>query len=669
MYQQPNLMNTQNWMTTPYGEPLSGITRSGANKFPNPFFDIASEYIPRDLNKIFEWAEYLWVTFGTYRSVARRVVRYFLTELVLEGGSDEEQKKYKDFLDNTLHILQSLAEIGDNYMAYGNVFVSIFFPFDRYLICPKCKTNYKSDVINYKLNFESRKFESKCPKCNYEGAFDRRDRRNPDPSKVSVITWNPKEIQLRIHPISGKTEYYWRVTAEFIKKIKDQNQFYINDTPWSMLEAIMKSRDSETYIKFEPDQIYHMKEGTLAGVPIKGWGIPPTLPNFKLAYYIQILRRYDEAIAMDYIVPFRIIHPEKGTPGVDDPMTTMALNLFVTRMQAIVAGHRRDPTEIAIAPFPVGYQTLGGEAKNLAPKDNLLQAMDELLNAIGYPAELYKGSLSIQAFPVALRLFEKTWGSLVIGYNDLISWMLKKVSRHFMWGDIDGRLRSVTLADDIERKAMNIQLAAGQDVSKTTAYMPLGIDWSEEQRRIVEEQRMLQDLQREAMEEQESAQLQGGGAPSQPGQTTPPGGDPGATPGDVYEQAKQTAQQLLFQTPENLRRGELIKIKQSNPTLHALVLQQMDQLRQEMARQGGAQMMQQQRQAGAGQGGQGMISQATLFGKKYDELPSALLVRLEITEQICDYSRNDLKKLAFDAVKNPYAKDAFTFILRAIRGG
>ena len=34
-----------------------------------------------------------------------------------------------------------------------------------------------------------------------------------------------------------------------------------------------------------------------------------------------------------------------------------------------------------------------------------------------------------------------------------------------------------------------------------------------------------------------------------------------------------------------------------------------------------------------------------------------------------EISRNDLKKLAFDAVKNPYAKDAFTFILRAIRGG
>ena len=42
-----------------------------------------------------------------------------------------------------------------------------------------------------------------------------------------------------------------------------------------------------------------------------------------------------------------------------------------------------------------------------------------------------------------------------------------------------------------------------------------------------------------------------------------------------------------------MRRGELIKIKHSNPTLHALVIQEMDALRQSMASQGQAAMMQQ----------------------------------------------------------------------------
>ena len=83
---------SQNVLTT---IPFSGssewsqVTRSGADKFPNPFFDIASEYMPRDLNQIFEYCEYLYLSNGTYRQAARRVVRYFLTELVLEGGALE----------------------------------------------------------------------------------------------------------------------------------------------------------------------------------------------------------------------------------------------------------------------------------------------------------------------------------------------------------------------------------------------------------------------------------------------------------------------------------------------------------------------------------------------------------------------------------------------------
>ena len=37
----------------------SGITRSGAEKYPNPFFDIASEYVPSDINQIYELCEFL----------------------------------------------------------------------------------------------------------------------------------------------------------------------------------------------------------------------------------------------------------------------------------------------------------------------------------------------------------------------------------------------------------------------------------------------------------------------------------------------------------------------------------------------------------------------------------------------------------------------------------
>jgi hypothetical protein len=658
---------------TPYkgtGE-WSAITRSGAEKFPNPFCDIASEYVPRDLELIFEWAEYLYLTFGTFRQAARKVVRYFLTEIVLDGESEDERDAYLDFLNNELHLLTQLAHIGDDFMVYGNVFISIYFPFDRFLICPECRTQYHIDTIKYKFDLRRLSFSCHCGKCGHEGEFKREDRRSPDRKRVKIIRWNPKRIRLRVHPVSGYTEYYLELEPNFIRKIEEGNRFYLNQTPWALVEYCAKAGvGRQALFRFDDDAIYHMKESTLAGLPIRGWGIPPVLPNFKLAYYIQILRRYDEAIALDFIVPFRVLFPEGGTVqgGINqDPVQLMAMDVFKSHMDKMVANKRKNITDIQVAPFKIGYEMIGGEATQLAPKESIAQAMDELLNATGFPAELYRGSLSIQAFPVALRLFEKTWGTLVDGYNDLISWMLTKISRYFQWGEMHGQLRSVTLADDLERKALALQAAAGMDISKGTAYRPLDIDYIEEQKRVLEEQQAVQKLQQEAMEEQQGQQLSG----QQPGG---PGGQPGATPGDIHQQARDTAYQLVTQTPETLRRGELMKIKQSNPTLHALVLQYMDELRQELSRQGQAMMISQQQGApmaqqqgmaqGAGMAPKAASAQSAILRSwGADKVASPMLLGILIADQVMEYRRRDLQKIAMDIRRGVGgAEAAFHFI-------
>ena len=651
---------------TPYGQDGAGdwsaITKAGLGKFPNPFCDIASEYVPRDIVQIFEWAEYLYLTFGTFRQAARRVVRYFLTEIVLDGESEDEREAYMDFLNNELHLLSRLAEIGDDYMVYGNVFVSIFFPFDRFLICPSCGTYYHVDTIAYNFKPSTARFSCTCPKCAFKGDFKAEDRRSPDRSKVNIVRWNPKQIRLRVHPISAYTEYYLELDPQFIRKIQDGNRFYLNNTPWALVKHACSSSTAgnQSLFKFNDDAIYHMKESTLAGLPIRGWGIPPVLPNFKLAYYIQILRRYDEAIALDFIVPFRILYPEGGTLAggiTQDPVQLISMNQFKNQMQHMVANKRNNATDIQVAPFKIGYEMLGGEAKSLAPKESIMQAMDELLNATGFPAELYKGSLSIQSFPVALRLFEKTWGTLVDGYDELINWTITKISRYFQWGEMSGKLRSVTLADDLERKALALQAAAGQDISKGTAYSPLDIDYMEEQKRVVEEQRAIQELQQEAMEAQEAQQL-GGGDPAQGG----PGGQPGATPGDIHAQARELANQLVTQTPDSLRRGELIKIKNSNPTLHALVMQYMDELRQELSRQGQAMMIEQQKMASA------KPESELLRAMGADKIASPMALGLLIANQVMDYNRKDLRKMAMDIkYGSTAAEDAFRYVYRKIR--
>lgn len=567
----------------------SGITKSGADKFPNPFFDIASEYVPSDLNQIFELCEFLMMTMAPFRAVTSRVVRYFLTELVVDGEDGVDREKYEDFLNRQLKLIDILGEIGDDYLTYGNVFLSLFLPFDRLLTCPHCGTQYHCEAVKYK--FKGGKFIGDCLKCGSSVEFSHVDRRSPDLGRVRLIRWNPKHIKLRVHPVSGRTEYYMEIDPTLKAKLKEGNPFYLNDTPWDMIEAALGDKDK--MFKFKPEGIFHLRGGSLAGLPIRGWGLPPMLPNFKLAYYIQLLRRYDEAITLDYIVPFRVLFPQTSTVG-QDALSLMNMGSFVSQMQQMVENHRKSLTDVNVAPFAVGYQMLGGEAKSLSPKDSIQIAFDELFMAMGYPADLYKGTLGLQAAPVALRLFEKEWGHLVSGYDGIIQWVMKIVGRYFRWSDkVEAHLRSVTLADDIERRALTLQAAAGMDVSKQTAYRQVGIDYMEEQRRIVEEQAEIQRLQQKAMEEQSAQQLDGSG-----GESAGPGAVVGASPGDVYEQAGELARQLLTQTPESMRRSQLIKIKHSNPTLHALVIQRMDEMRNEASLQGRDMVLQQMGQGG-----------------------------------------------------------------------
>ena len=562
----------------------SGITRAGADKYPNPFFDIASEYVPRDINQIYELCEYLMTTMAPFRAVTGRVVRYFLTEVVVEGEEDEDRERYEDFLDDKLKLIETLGEIGDDYICYGNVYLSLFLPFDRMLGCPECGTEYHCDAIEYK--FKKGEFRGKCLKCGHEVSFSHVDRRSPDIGRTKIIRWNPKRIKVRVHPVSGRIEYYLEMDPQMCQKIKEGNPFYLNDTPWSMVETAL--RPSDNLFKFKEGSLFHLRAGSLAGLPIRGLGIPPMLPNFKLAYYIQLLRRYDEAITLDYVVPFRVLFPQAQATG-QDALSLMNMGTFVGHMQHMVENHRKQMTDVQIAPFPIGYQMLGGEGKQLSPKDSVQMALDELFTSMGYPAELYRGTLSLQAAPVALRLFEKEWSHLVNGYDNIIEWVVKLAGRYFRWSDkVEAHLRPVTLADDLERKALLVQAAAGQDISKQTAYRQVGVDYMEEQKRLVQEQQEIQKLQQKAMDEQAAQQLDGSG-----GENAGPGAVVGATPGDVYEQAGALAQQLLTQVPDSMRRSELIRIKHSNPTLHALVIQRMEEMRNQAALQGRDMVLQQ----------------------------------------------------------------------------
>lgn len=586
-----------------------GVNRDNAAAFPDPYADISSFYMPTSIKDAFDLTENLTMTMPPFRAVIQRVVRYFLTSLELHGASDTNRQKYEDFFNDQLHIIQQLGEIGEDVAIYGNAFVSIYLPFKRMLTCPNCGLCLSAEEVNYDFVPRTMEFKGHCHKCGQDVVFKRDDRRSTDQSKIKIIRWNPKRIDLRVHPVSGKTEYFYRLDEHLTNHITSglkSDHFYINESSWEFIEAAcINNGGSEHKFQFKDGSLYHFKMTTPAGVEMRGWGMPPLLSLYKLAYYAQMMRRYDEAIAMDFIVPFRVLYPQ-GSPNSDgqDPLTLNSMRSFVAAMQQMVARKRKNLTDVQIAPYPIGYQMLGGEGKSMTPNDVMKSVQNDILNALGYPVDLYQGTLQLQAAPVALRVFERHWQFLVDGFNDLINWMMKIIARHLNWDSITGKLASVTLADDVERKALLLQSAAGQDISKTTAYKVFGIDFIKEQKRIAQEQMEIQAIQQRAMAASQATQMNAGYNES------PDAGDPdegmpatgaaqiGATPADIYEQAGQIASNLLFKVPQSQVRGELIRIKQTNPTLHAQVKQRMEDMRSQLRSQGQSVMMEQARQQG-----------------------------------------------------------------------
>jgi hypothetical protein len=285
------------------------------------------------------------------------------------------------------------------------------------------------------------------------------------------------------------------------------------------------------------------------------------------------------------------------------------------RVLNMIQQHRRDPASWNALPFPVEYQALSGEGKQLTPYELLEASVDELLNDMGFPAEMYKASLSIQAAPMALRLFERTWTHLVAAYNGWLNWFFDSVTDVLNWEQLSGRMQPVTLAEDIERKQILLQLASSQQISKQTAFAPFGIDYAAETERQFDEERLYQRLSKRFQKEQDQMQEMeqtfemaskgspmGAGAMGAPG--APAGGGSGmagpmsglqsggTTPDDLMQQAQQMAEQMLAM-PYEARKSQLLQLKKGDRTLHALTLQMMDEIRGQARQQGGQQVLQQ----------------------------------------------------------------------------
>jgi len=606
---------------------FSGGLESGG-PFPDPFLDAASLAMPNGIRNALQLCEFVFNAEGTYRAAMERVLSYFLTSIDIEKVGDDEKEKWEEYQEQVDCIATTQSLLRDR-ICYGNGFASMIVPFRRILICPRCGSAFPLKVVGeepvFDFSFSNLEFVATCPKCKtgsgYRGKWEVYDPIDDRQEKLSVKRWSPHEIEILHDPFTGDNAYFWRLPEDYKRLVRKGHLFHVERVPMPVLDAL---RRGQNYFRFEQDAIYHMREPSLAGLPVRGWGISRILTNFRQIWYVQVLRRYNEAIALDYVVPFRLITPvARGgamSSGAGDPLLNMDMGDFMSDVRGMLRRHRRDPAGWHTLGFPIQYQALGGDASQLAPVELMNQGTELLLNNAGTPVEMYRGTMQAQNAPVSIRVFEATWHHLVSDANRFLRWFARQSSRIMGWEEAYLKLRSVTYADDIEKQVATLQLMMSNQVSATTALKALGLNWRSEQKRLSEEARQQAEEQARAQEEmdqagfaQQIAKGQTGSVPQpQPGQPQQGGGSPDQqamappapvtsylqslgqntpqTPEDMLASADQIAQQLLGM-PEGVKDSELRKLKQHNEVLHSLVRSRMDQIRQDARTQGGSQVL------------------------------------------------------------------------------
>jgi len=576
------------------------------------------------MDEVFRWAEELWLHHGIYSQAITKAVRYFMTDIEVYGDdiTHQTRKSYKSALEDKYDILTEMSAVGDEFIAYGNSFTSLYVPFLRTVFCPRCGFSAPMKELKDQITWRNLQFLLNCPSkgCGFKGEPKITDTKVADDDmRPTVVHWPPQMIKIQHRAITGESTYLLDIQkhTQLVDAIKDGDWKYLQETPMEIIEAVRE----EQPLEFEPGQLFHMKAPIPAytAVELQGWGLPKFMAEFEHVVMLSLLDKYNEVILSDYLVPFRVISPARTGAGPQqgsgDFMLNVGMHDFVSKIKSMVDGHRRNPADWSFSPVALEYQIMGGEAENLTPMAMMEHMEMRLLNSMGIPQEMYTGSINNAAGPIiGFRMFERTWQHFASELDKWLNWFMARNGELFQWDKAYARLVPVSLYEDPDVRTLKFQLAEARQCSKTTAFRTIGLDVAYESQRILDEEDEEAELQEERarrqeerqiaseavrvpapgeeilMAEQQAAEQQAGGMA--PGGMPPQGAAPQIPPSgsagsidELHAQAEQLAAEII-QMPGGTRRSTLLDINKHNKELSALVKQYISEMENKAGQQG-----------------------------------------------------------------------------------
>lgn len=595
----------------------------------NPFQTYSNTVWPNTVKECLEWASYLYNRNAFYRKAVQNVVRYFINGLNITQKADisdvsrEKLDMGKFLFEEKYKIVDLVRRAGEEQAAMGIVFISAIRKHARYLKCPECGRITLLSKMEQGKDYVFKNFEfmgiCKNPDCESKGkriVFSRYEGAPQDEKKVYFKMWPQEDIRIEYNQITGTSRYYYKIPEADAQAIRRGDSIYLEDTPWEFIEAV---RDNG-YLLLDQTKLLVLKNDTLAVFDkmYKGWSVPLFLPSFPQILQMLLLERFNEAVVMDYIVPIRLISPPADAlrAGSDPNRTPISGGMFRNQMLSMINGSRGNPAQWVVSPFPVQYQMIGGEAKNLTPTDMLEWRSVQLMSNMNIPMEFRQTSFQVTAQTMGLRMFERMWYPFTNNLDECAQWAANQVCLVEQKDPFIVTVNKTSFIEDEMNKQTRLQLSAQGAVSQTTGLKAVGLEFEEETKLKMAEEQQLAEMNREqalrngneegivqamtlppgglmqAMQQQQMAMSGGQGgeaAPAAPGAPMAPAAPMGmgapdtGRMDDLMSQAEQIAGQI-WNSPE---RGSVLRqLNGQNQALHDMVVGILERQDRAVAAQG-----------------------------------------------------------------------------------
>lgn len=459
-----------------------------APKYPHPFFDQGQSYLPTSVKSLFNWCRFYFLTNPVVNSAITKMAEYPVTPILFKTDNEDLKSRYEE-VDRRLHLKSFRVEVGLDYFTYGNAYISLYYPFRKYLKCGSCGALEDIKKADYK--WIGMKYKHTCKKCGECGFAEAEDRYIKSIRGIRLIRWNPENIEVDANEITGKVTYTYDIPVKVTNDIGLGLPSAIEDLPDIFIRAVREKKR----VTFNRDNLYHFKRPTLAQKG-QGLGTPLVMPVLKDLHYLGILRRSQEAIAQEHIVPLRVIYPQPASASAD-PFAMINLESWKEEIEEQIAKWKIDPNRIPVMPLPLGYQTVGGEGKALILHQEYRVWAEHICAGMGVPPEFVFGGIQYSSTNLTMfQLHNKFLGYIGEQREMVFDFILRKISAFMGWPRIDGDFKAFKMADDLQRSMLYFQLNQAQKLSDSTVLEDLGMDPVVEREKMDAERGETLELQR-----------------------------------------------------------------------------------------------------------------------------------------------------------------------------